>query len=155
MPTLRWYSDGSPFGPNAIGPTGVSGGGSVHDWLWGEVVSPGVGTIVWTPTWIPVSGTSPRTVYPDGPNPADLPSGDVDWVNGVGITRTDGVYAPTSIGELQLRCSVGGVAVPGYLWFVMTGDTIAYSDYAWGVDSGVVPVANAFWTQFNTTVELV
>lgn len=93
----------------------------------------GVGAVVWTPTWLPVvADPSPTIAY----------FGSVNQ-----FFKTTGGQSGPPIhlynGELQMRATLAGVPLPGYLRLVVTSDP-DYGSAQWQWVSDVAPVVCDF-----------
>lgn len=149
---LRWYAHHPAVTGawEALASTGAETSPYPADRYFGRCTSAG-SSYVWTLDWRTTNGAStPAVIFPDGPDPGDIPAGDTDWAQGVSVEE---LSSGSGYGELRLYCSVDGVPVPGYLWMAWTPNEPNYANLAWGYDVEV-PTAPDFWTGFFNTFEI-
>jgi len=89
-----------------------------------------IGTVVWTPTWIPVTSDPEPTIEYDGGGVVFRTSG------------RDGMGSGTYLdGELRMAATVDAIPVPGYLRIVVTSAGPAYGTANWdSVGAGALVV---------------
>ena len=149
---LRWYAHYPAVSGvwEALATTGTDTSPYPADRYYGRSTVAG-SAYVWTLDWQTTNGaTTPAVVFPDGPDPADIPAGDVNWAPGVSVEE---LSSGSGYGELRLYCAVDGVPVPGYLWMAWTPNEPNYANLAWGYDAGDSTTPE-FWTGFLNTFEV-
>lgn len=162
---LLWYAYATGGGYDRISPAGVyNDPAGLDPGMYGAMqialcarllrnVDPA--SVQWALDWTP-SGTfdkwvlPPQLTQPGGPNPATFA---YDSVWPLGVMVGDGAIA-SEFGTGKVYCTVNGVAVMGYLEFVMAPYGFGgYPRYAWSFHSDAMPEGQAFWTGFRHTYE--
>ena len=149
---IQWYAHFPAVSGNweALASTGAETSPYPADRYYGRSTVAG-SSYVWTLDWQTTNGaTTPAVIFPDGPDPSNIPAGDVNWAPGV---SAESISSGAGYGELRLHCAVDGVPVPGYLWMAWTPNEPNYANLAWGYDAGD-SITPDFWTGFINTFEI-